>query len=325
MAAAWQQAGQLRETNRQLTITRLQAEIARTWKQKAAQLDAHQRVAVLRSQLTFVRDDDGLAPRRALRDSTFPDALVSPAFGRIVRPGAVVATAAARRNPEGPSWSSSLGDVFGSGEGHELVSFAVPVTPRGTRFDDTRGTLDGATDDEPGDDEPEGPPDDDGPLPLRLAAGFELEDAAALVTAAIEPVAIGRRRVTARIPALVDALGPAPGDELPTRVATGPEIDEALVWSLVELSPELVLPGVERFPVNSVHVVETNPEFVAAFLAGANHEMARELLWREYPADLATTTFRRFWDRPDPGQYDIARMRAVAAGTATRRPGRRRR
>ena len=58
------------------------------------------------------------------------------------------------------------------------------------------------------------------------------------------------------------------------------------MWSLVELSPELLLPGVDLFPNNAVRVVETNPAFVAAFLAGANHEMTRELLWREYPADI---------------------------------------
>jgi hypothetical protein len=85
-------------------------------------------------------------------------------------------------------------------------------------------------------------------------------------------------------------------------------IDEALVWSLIELSPELLLPGVDLFPNNAVRIVETNPAFVAAFLAGANHEMARELLWREYPADMAATTFRRFWDRPDLTDPDIEPM-----------------
>jgi len=44
---------------------------------------------------------------------------------------------------------------------------------------------------------------------------------------------------------------------------------------------------------------------VASFMAGANHEMIRELLWREFPADLASTTFRRFWDRPDRTLTDI--------------------
>ena len=44
---------------------------------------------------------------------------------------------------------------------------------------------------------------------------------------------------------------------------------------------------------------------MASLLAGANHEMSRELLWREFPADLRATTFRRFWDRPDVSNRDI--------------------
>ena len=137
---------------------------------------------------------------------------------------------------------------------------------------------------------------------------FDLAPTATLLTTAIAPIQTGRSRLTSRIPGLAGVLKGVPADELPTRVAVGPVIDEALVWSLVELSPELLLPGVDLFPNNAVRVVETNPAFVAAFLAGANHEMARELLWREYPADIGATTFRRFWDRPLPSDPDIEPM-----------------
>lgn len=279
----------------------------------------------------FVRDDTGAAPRRSLTASTFPNALVSPAYLRVVRPGAVVATAAARRNPEGHAWNSSLGDTFGSPATRDLLGFTAPVTPEGTRLDDTRGDLDPPPVDDDSDDVPDDDlPDDwpgDGPLPTgrrrrrpdrsesrgggrRVVAedSFDLAPTARLLTSAIAPIETGRSRLTGRIPGLVGALAGAPAHELPTRVAVGPVIDEALVWSLVELSPELLLPGVDLFPNNAVRLVETNPAFVAAFLAGANHEMARELLWREYPADIAATTFRRFWDRPRPSDPDIEPM-----------------
>lgn len=36
--------------------------------------------------------------------------------------------------------------------------------------------------------------------------------------------------------------------------------------------------------------------------------MSRELLWREFPADMGSTTFHRFWDRPDTAQRDIDPM-----------------
>ena len=42
-------------------------------------------------------------------------------------------------------------------------------------------------------------------------------------------------------------------------------------------------------------LLETNSRFVEAFLVGLNHEMARELLWREYPTDQRGTYFSSFW------------------------------
>jgi hypothetical protein len=43
-------------------------------------------------------------------------------------------------------------------------------------------------------------------------------------------------------------------------------------------------------------LLRANPAFIEAFLAGLNHELSRELLWREVPVDLRTTWFRQFWD-----------------------------
>jgi hypothetical protein len=65
---------------------------------------------------------------------------------------------------------------------------------------------------------------------------------------------------------------------------------------LAGAAPELLLPGVTGVPDNAVAMLLTNPAFVAAFLLGANHEMARELLWRGIPADLKATLFHQFWD-----------------------------
>ena len=44
-----------------------------------------------------------------------------------------------------------------------------------------------------------------------------------------------------------------------------------------------------------MRLVESNPTFAATFLIGANHGLARELLWRGYPVDLRATFFQRFW------------------------------
>lgn len=42
-------------------------------------------------------------------------------------------------------------------------------------------------------------------------------------------------------------------------------------------------------------VLRTNNRFIEAYLTGLNHEMARELLWREFPTDQRGTYFSSFW------------------------------
>lgn len=42
-------------------------------------------------------------------------------------------------------------------------------------------------------------------------------------------------------------------------------------------------------------LLETNNRFIEAHLVGLNHEMGRELLWREYPTDQRGTYFSSFW------------------------------
>jgi hypothetical protein len=69
-----------------------------------------------------------------------------------------------------------------------------------------------------------------------------------------------------------------------------------MVEPLVEVAQELVLPGLDTVPPNTVVPLETNTRFVQAYLVGLNTEMGRELLWRGFPADLSATYFNRFWD-----------------------------
>lgn len=87
----------------------------------------------------------------------------------------------------------------------------------------------------------------------------------------------------------------APGDPL-APIGKAPEIRTPLSARLIEQAPALMLPGVNEIPDSAVTALETNPAFVAALLAGANHEMTRELLWRGPDTDLRATVFRQFWD-----------------------------
>jgi hypothetical protein len=55
-----------------------------------------------------------------------------------------------------------------------------------------------------------------------------------------------------------------------------------------------------------VALLVTNQPFIEAYMVGLNHEMARELLWNEYPTDQRGSYMRQFWDvrgtEPSPGQ-----------------------
>ncbi len=84
-----------------------------------------------------------------------------------------------------------------------------------------------------------------------------------------------------------------------TPVMAGPQFTAPLALALKQGHQEYLLPGLGNFPDDKVTLLETNSAFVEAFLAGANQEMNRELLWRGYPTDRRGTPFRYFWPRPD--------------------------
>ena len=79
-------------------------------------------------------------------------------------------------------------------------------------------------------------------------------------------------------------------------VTTGLEFPDPMYDGLSEVAPELLLPGLQNVQPDSVALLETSPRVIEAYMVGLNHEMGRELLWREFPADLAGTPFRQFWD-----------------------------
>ncbi|MFE2052819.1 hypothetical protein ACFXAS_30580 [Streptomyces sp. NPDC059459] len=89
-------------------------------------------------------------------------------------------------------------------------------------------------------------------------------------------------------------------------IMTHPRFTVPIAMELFSRWPEWALPGIESLPPDSVTLVETNPEFVAALLVGLNHEFNRELLWREFPTDQRGTPFARFWPGDDADVEEIA-------------------
>jgi hypothetical protein len=84
-------------------------------------------------------------------------------------------------------------------------------------------------------------------------------------------------------------------------VLAHPKFPDPLFEPLRLLSQDYVLPNIGQLAPESIAVMEPNDRFIEALLAGANTEMARELLWNEYPTDQRGTYFSRFWDARDAG------------------------
>ncbi|MCW2810675.1 MAG: hypothetical protein JWP61_1133, partial [Friedmanniella sp.] len=79
------------------------------------------------------------------------------------------------------------------------------------------------------------------------------------------------------------------------------ELDLPLWSFLKESAPDWLLPGGGELPVDRVTAMQTNPEFVDAFLVGANHRSLGELRWRNLPLVTGWTPLRRFWQRIGDG------------------------
>lgn len=75
-----------------------------------------------------------------------------------------------------------------------------------------------------------------------------------------------------------------------------PDFEDPMYKQLVDISGELLLPNLKEVPVNTISLLKTNQKFIESYLVGLNHEMGRELLWREYPTDQRGSYFRQFWD-----------------------------
>lgn len=93
----------------------------------------------------------------------------------------------------------------------------------------------------------------------------------------------------------------APPEQDPIEpIMAAPTFPAPMYAPLRDLTPEHLLAGLEHVPVDTLALVRTNRPYVEAYLAGLNHEMSRELLWRGYPTDQRGTYFQRFFDAPAP-------------------------
>jgi hypothetical protein len=125
-------------------------------------------------------------------------------------------------------------------------------------------------------------------------------------------------RVLGRISINGSAIGPRASLPDPLQpIMAAPQFPQPMYAPLRDLSPEFLLPGLFRIPPNTVTLLDTNRQFIEAYLAGLNHEVARELLWRGYPTDQRGTYFAQFWDNssrvPASTVKDITQMHTWTA------------
>lgn len=170
------------------------------------------------------------------------------------------------------------------------------------------------------------------PPPIPVAPRFDFVNAHAKVSAAIAPALAFPKRAAAVIrigdSSIVDYVRatyppppgqpPAPPGATPAPrivpVLAYPDLKDPMYRPLSELSNELLVPNLGLIPPNSISLMQTNPPFIEAYMAGLNHEFARELLWREYPTDCRGSPFRQFWEVgsiPTPGLSAAERAKAL--------------
>ena len=118
---------------------------------------------------------------------------------------------------------------------------------------------------------------------------------------ALDPRATIHEHVLARVQIQLSAEAQnlrAQGDPL-APVLASPDFPQPMYEAIRDISQDLILPGVETVPENTVALLETNRRFLESYMVGLNHAFTSELLWRGAPVGGRYTYFRQFWDVAD--------------------------
>lgn len=273
MARAWMQAGAVRDANALLRRSQLARELGGVLMNRHLQRMAPSELLAITQPVHARAEISAQTVDGELRASRLPEAVVSGAMRRMASPQGVMA----RRTRPGTALRGPI-DLLPA---VDRVAVARPaLAPIGMV------AMTAALAPEP--DEAERPPVSAQSIQARLLVRLD---------PAITVLERTKLRVSAPAGTWTrpDPLAP---------VASGLEFPDPMYDGLRDVAPELLLPGLQHVEKDSVALLETSPRVIEAYMVGLNHEMNRELLWREFPADLTGTPFRQFWDvrgqRGDP-------------------------
>jgi hypothetical protein len=128
---------------------------------------------------------------------------------------------------------------------------------------------------------------------IAIDARLNLGSLRGSILAQLNPAATITARVKARIQLTpASTIATAVTEDPLAPIMAAPDFPRPMYEALRDISSDYLLPGLEHVLPNTATMLQTNPAFVEAFLAGLSTEMARELLWREFPTDQRGTYFR---------------------------------
>ncbi len=330
MAQAWNQLGAVQEANRLQALAELVSEVAdRMHARHFKTLGTSELFGIAAPARTRVKLGGVETLQASAAATQVPLGALSVAFRRAARPqGPLGRRAFARTNtqviqkglanvlqaappalqldgiatlsapPVGLSGATGT-IILRSWGGIQTIEAGVPPPPPDLNM--LRGGMDGKTQDLKGIGLNIGPPVlltfPPPPVPVPVPSVTDI------LTAQLLPSAGIARRFAdrVRIPARFGVTGSS------QRVMAYPTFTAPLALALLTRHKDWLLPGLGNFPDDKVTILFTNTQWIESFLAGVNHEINRELLWRGYPTDRLGTPFQYFWPRPDR-QPDIPPM-----------------
>jgi hypothetical protein len=302
MAKAWEYAASATAARRILTRARTAWEVARRARPRFDKLSDEMLVQVAGPAMPRLHHSARLTVRGAAADSALPNGLLSGTFRRLTHtvPGFVKTTAQDRVASTAAITREVLVDaetfVRHWGDVRSPANADVEGTQQGTSSSRTARVRQTALEVTP-----------------RIATVVTpykgnttpVKSLAETTRTALDPMGTIKSMVNARI----IGLPPQRDQDVPDRVFVRPAFTTAMYRRLVALSVEYLVPGIGAIPDNTLGLLNTNPPFVEAFLAGLNHEMGREFLWREYPARLDGTWFQYFWQGGPQANADVVPIR----------------